>query len=148
MFTPGHTNSNQTKAIQTEATEAKLTKAARRIEPKISAAFPIIHCALSTELSRSSGNLAQNGAKKTHDVTYGNIDLKSYFVVNSKIDTSKTKLCELHPILLHWHNFLQSIDVFLKVETYMIVCVVRGVVFNLFFLIQKQNDANAQMQAA
>ena len=47
---------------QTEATKAKQIEAAMRIEPKTSAALPIIRCALSTELSRSRGNLPQNGA--------------------------------------------------------------------------------------
>ena len=42
--------------------EAKQTEVATRIEPKISAALPSIRCALSTELPRSRGNLAQNGA--------------------------------------------------------------------------------------
>ena len=51
----------QTGAIQTKATKAKRTEATMRIKPKTSAALPIIRCALSTELSRSRGNLAQNG---------------------------------------------------------------------------------------
>ena len=48
LLIPGHTNPNQ-------------TEAATRIEPKTSAALPIIRCAISAELSRSHGNLAQNG---------------------------------------------------------------------------------------
>ena len=41
---------------------SKQMKAATRIEAKTSAALPVRHCALSTELWRSHGNLAQNGA--------------------------------------------------------------------------------------
>ena len=52
LLTPGHTNLNRTEVTT-------------RIEPKTSAALPIIRCALSTELSRGRGNVAQNGAKKT-----------------------------------------------------------------------------------
>ena len=41
--------------------EVKQTEAAMTIEPKTSAALPFIHCALSTELSISHGDQAQNG---------------------------------------------------------------------------------------
>ena len=61
LLTPGQTNLNRTKVIRTAATEAKQTEAATRIEPKTSAALPCTRCALSTELSRSRDNLAQNG---------------------------------------------------------------------------------------
>ena len=57
LLNPGHMNLNRT-----TATEANQTAAVMRIKPKISAAHPIMRCALSTELSRSRGNLAQNGA--------------------------------------------------------------------------------------
>ena len=57
LLTPGHTNPNRTKAM-----EAKQTEATTKIEPKTSCSFSFIRCALSTELSRSRGNLAQNGA--------------------------------------------------------------------------------------
>ena len=59
LLTPGHTNPNQTKAI-----EAKRTEAATRIEPKTCAALSIISGALSTELSKSRGDQVQNGAYK------------------------------------------------------------------------------------
>ena len=49
---------------RTEATEAKQTEAATRTEPKTSATLSCIRCALSTELSRSRGNRAQNGVEK------------------------------------------------------------------------------------
>ena len=54
-------NPNQTEAIRTEATEAKQAEVATKIELITSAALPTVHCALSTELSKSCGNLAQNG---------------------------------------------------------------------------------------
>ena len=57
LLAPGHTNPNQTKA-----TDAEQTEAAMRIKPKTSAAFSIIRCTIPTELSRSCGNLSQNGA--------------------------------------------------------------------------------------
>ena len=49
--------------------KSKQTKAATRIEPKTSAALPIIRCTLSTELSRSRGNLANNGICKLMLIT-------------------------------------------------------------------------------
>ena len=62
LSTPSHLNPNQIEAIQTQATKAKQTKSALRIEPKTSTACFIIRCALCTELSRTQGNLTQNGA--------------------------------------------------------------------------------------
>ena len=59
LLTPGHTN-----PIRTKATEVKQIEAVTRIEPKTCAALPIISGALSTELSRSCGDKAQNGAYK------------------------------------------------------------------------------------
>ena len=62
-LTPGH-NPESTEAIRIEATEAKQAEATTRIEPTTSAALPIIRCALSTELPRSRGNLANTGVYK------------------------------------------------------------------------------------
>ena len=56
--------SHESEAIRTEATEAKRTEAATRIDPKTSATLPTIRCALSTELSRSRGQQLQNGVYK------------------------------------------------------------------------------------
>ena len=59
LLTPGHTNPKRFEAIEVKQTEVTM-----RIEPQTSAALPIIRCTLHTELSRSQGNLAQNGAEK------------------------------------------------------------------------------------
>ena len=57
--------SHKSESNQGDSKPAKPTEVAKRIEPKTSAALLIIHCALSTELLRSHGNLAQNGIYKS-----------------------------------------------------------------------------------
>ena len=70
-----------------EPKPAKQIEVAMRFEPKTSAMFLIVRCALSTELSRSRDNLglAQNGAKKpTTLFSVRQNSRKSYFAGPTK----------------------------------------------------------------
>ena len=73
--------------MRTEATEAKQTETATRIEPRTSAALPFIR---STELSRSRGVVAieHKTAFKNPRRHLRQNRPKNYFAVNGKIDTT------------------------------------------------------------
>ena len=61
-LTPGHTNPKRSKSKPPKQNEPKPQQ---ELNPKLVQRFPLYTpCALSTEVSRSRGNLAQNGALK------------------------------------------------------------------------------------